>query len=233
MENIPEYSKYIEYTNLGSMKSKDIKTFVETANVKEYAGVCLQSGSLPVANKYKSEDLKLITVAGFPPIYSFGMIKNNPKFQLSLGLYNKYEINKIHNIIDSGLADELDLVFPMYWFMSGKLVRIHKFLKGVKQRFKKPVKVIIELGTVFTQNTSLYEILDILEQANIDYLKTNTGLLPQTFDKLYENLLYLDVLMKDLNKVLPVKASGGIRTKDQIDKLVKIGIPRIGTSSIL
>lgn len=229
-------NSYIEYTNLKSPKTKEIRKLVETANEKGYKGVCLQPGDLSVANKYKSKDLKIVTVAGFPPIQTFHLFKSNTEnhhLKLALGFYNKEQLDTIKYLCDTNTSDELDVVFPLYWYMTGKLVRIHKFLKGIKERYQRPVKVIIELGTIFNDRVALYEIMDILQQANIDYLKTNTGLIKQDFKKLYSTLLYLKVLMKDLDKELPIKASGGIRTKEEVLKLIKCGICRVGTSSAI
>lgn len=238
MESMPkvvkDYSKYIEYTNLKSPSSKEIKKFVQTANEENYLGVCLQPGDLGVAAKYSNPDLKLITVAGFPPIHTFKYFADgkNRRIQLALGLYGPKEIDDIKGIIDSGLADELDLVFPVYWYIQGQFVRIHKFLKGVKTRYKRPVKVICELGTIFTKTVSLYEIVDLLRQSGVDYFKTNTGLIKQDFDRLLSSILYTQMLMKDMNIPMEIKASGGIRTEKQVKKLIQLGVKRIGTSAI-
>ena len=167
------YQRHIEYTNLKSPASKEIRNIVEIANDKDYFGVCLNSECLSVANKYKGKNLKIITVAGFPPIHSYSLFADgkNKQIQLALGLYNKQEIDKIKGIIDSGLADEIDLVFPIYWYVTGHFLKIHKFLKGIRNRYAGKLKVICELGTIFNQQTALYEIVDLLRQSGIDYFK--------------------------------------------------------------
>jgi len=232
---MPNYSRYIEYTNLTSPKSKDIKNLIEVANKNNYAGVCLQPCSLRVADKYRKPDLKLITIAGFPPIHTFHLFtEQNKKFQLVLGLYKNQDITEMKNLLDSKYVDELDIVFPFYWYVSGKFVKIHKFLKGLKNYTPKPIKVIIELGTIFKKDVPLFEIIDLLKQANIDYLKTNTGLIKQDFDKrLYPAILSLKALLSDLSVDIKLKASGGIKTDDHVKKLVRLGINRIGTSSTI
>jgi len=231
-----DYSKHIELTNLKSPSSKEIRAFVETANAKGYLGVCLQSSDLGVAAKYKRPDLKLITVKGFPPIQSFSLFskpKQDPRLQLYLGLYNSKELADIERLINSGLADELDLVFPMLWYAQGKFTKIYKFLSSIKKRYERPVKVICELGTIFQNRVNVYEIYSLLVDSGVDYFKTNTGLLKQDFNSLVVHLQHLQILQADMGlPKLKLKASGGIRTEEQVKFLINMGIDRIGTSSI-
>jgi deoxyribose-phosphate aldolase len=233
---ISSVAKYVEYTNLKSMKSKDIEKFVQTANNKGYVGVCLQPGDLAVAKKVRRPDLKLVTVVGFPPIHTFSLFKDPTKrnLQLALGLYRKSDIEDIRWLIETDLSDELDVVFPIYWYVTGQFVRIHKFLKGIKDQYKKPVKVITELGTIFNKGIPLYEILDLLKQSGVDYFKTNTGLIPQKdANSLKLAIVHLKMLMADMDIEMPIKASGGIRSLEQAVELVNMGVQRIGTSSII
>lgn len=225
-----DWKSIIEYTNLKSPKSKDIKAFVKKANQEKYYGVCMQHGDLGVAAKVRVPELKLITVAGFPPFQAWPLYqtRKDPRIQLYLGLYTKKEIDRVKSIIDDPLVDELDLVFPMYWYARGELARIYKFFKGVKQRFKKPVKVITELGTIFKNRINLFEIADLIEQSGVDFFKTNTGLIPTNFTMMAAGIQEV----RDLKPNLHFKASGGIRTLSQVRFLMSLGVERIGTSNI-
>ena len=225
----PEYRNLIEYTHIKSPSSKDIKKFIEKAKEEKYYGVCLNYNNINVATKY-TDQLKFITVAGFPPISYYNYFKNrkDPRINFFLGMYRSQDIDTIKEIIDDPRVDELDLVFPMYWYAKGELVRIYKFFKGIKKRFKKPVKVITELGTIFRNRTTLFEISDLIEQSGVDFFKTNTGLIPLDF-----NLLVAGIQeVKDLKPNIRIKASGGIRTLSQVRILQKIGVERIGTSNL-
>lgn len=217
----------IELTNLKSPKSKEIKEFVETAIVKGFYGVCLLSGDLLVASKYKTDSLKLITVAGFPAIHMYPLIKDK-RYSLLLGWYTRAEISKIKDIILQDTADELDIIFPFYWYAKGNLKRIEWFIRGVKKRFKKPVKVIIELGTLIRSEEEIKKVCDLLKKCNIDFVKTNSGLIPQP------STIALPVSLRLLKKhtKYPIKASGGIRTLEDVKALIdEFGVARIGTSS--
>jgi deoxyribose-phosphate aldolase len=79
---------------------------------------------------------------------------------------------------------------------------------------------------------ALYEVIDLLRQSGVDYFKTNTGLIKQDFDKLLASILFTQMLMKDMDIPMDIKASGGIRTEKQVKKLIQLGVKRIGTSSI-
>lgn len=231
-----DYSKYIEYTNLKSPSSEEIKRIVKTANNNNYYGVCLNPSDLSVAAKYKSSELKLITVVGFPPIYTYPFYSNKPSnpLLLNLGLYNRNMVKKLNYVIDSNLADEIDLVLPVFWFVTGKFVRIQRFLSSIKKRYNKPIKVICELGTLFNDRVALYEMYRLLVDSDVDYFKTNTGLLKQDFNKLVLSIQNLNLVVQDFGLPrLKLKVSGGVRTIEQIETLIKLGADRIGTSAKL
>jgi deoxyribose-phosphate aldolase len=227
MDNI-EWKSTIEFTNLKSPHSKEIKTMVEKANAEKYYGVCLLPGDLGVANKYRSPELKLITVAGFPPISAYSLILNNPrKFALALGYYRRENIEKIKEITNEGLADELDIIFPLFWYFKGYLLRITKFLTNIKKEYKRPLKVIIELGTIFRDEKMLWEISNILQDSGVDYLKSNSGLIKQDYRELLKHTREIINITK-----LPTKISGGIRYESEVIELLSLGVKRIGTSGI-
>lgn len=219
-------NKYIEYTYLKYLTSKEIKKFVKTANKNNYYGVCMPQGNSYLVKQYLSKDQKSITIAGFPHYTWWERIQKETKLQVALGMYHKQAQEKLKDIINNPSIDELDIIFPIEWYTQNKLLRITKFLSGVKKRFNQPVKVIIELGTIFTEEKHLFTICKVLKDSGIDFIKTNSGILKQDFFNLYKSIQKL----KDYT-LLPIKASGGIKTKEQINQLVNLGVKRIGTSA--
>lgn len=230
MNPVKDYRRTIELTNLKSPTSKEIKAFVEKANQEKYLGVCMQYGDLGVAAKYRDPGLKLITVAGFPPMSSWPIFKTSKDQRLyfHLGRYTSRDIDTIKGICDNPIVDELDLVFPMLWYAKGELARIYHFFKGVKNRFKKPVKVITELGTIFKNRISLFEIADLIEQSGVDFFKTNTGLIPSDFNMTVAGIQEV----RNMKPHMRFKASGGIRTVEQVQFLMRLGVERVGTSNL-
>lgn len=98
----------------------------------------------------------------------------------------------------------------------------------VKQNFKKPVKVITELGTIFKNLVNLFEISDLIEQSGVDFFKTNTGLIPPNVHMTAAGIQEV----KNLKPNMRFKASGGIRTLNQVAYFKSLGVERIGTSVI-
>ncbi len=221
----------VELTNLKSPRSKELKHLTKKANLEGYLGVCVQPQDLMVVKKYAREGLKIVTIAGFPPIDLFsridGLIKKDFRYNFLLGHYTRKEIQKIREISEENIADELDIIFPFSWHTMGYDKRILHFLKGVKKIFPGKVKVIIELGTIFKKEEHLKKVCSLIEEAGIDIVKTNSGLIKQSFINLLENILNLKKITK-----LPIKASGGIRTVGEAMMLVQSGVTRIGTSNL-
>lgn len=220
----------IELTNLGYMTAKDIKEMVTKAKENSYYGLCVRYENVHLVAKeiFKQQaKLKIITVAGFPS-YRLKLDFSKPPhvFQLGLYTYARRSIDEIRYMVNSE-ADEIDLVFPIWWYSRGNLVRITKFFSGIRALTDKPLKVICEVGTLFKGYQGLYEITNILNETGIDYFKTNTGLIKQDFSELVD-------IIKKVQEIshLPIKASGGIRTEEQVKILSNLGVSRIGTSSI-
>lgn len=229
MENT-NWRQKIEYTNLKSPSAKELKNFVKTADNENYYGVCLLYGNLGIArNIVLNKNLKLITVAGFPSIWAYDLIKAQPaKYALrGLGMYNQAEIDAIKSITDLNEADELDIVFPFYWYVRGYLLRCTHLIAGIKKLYKKPLKVIIELGTLINGEKNIHEICSIINDSGADFVKTNTGLVNRSFDTLIDKLTMLKSFTDK-----PIKASGFIRTEKQVKQLIELGVTRIGTSGI-
>jgi deoxyribose-phosphate aldolase len=219
----------VELTNLNNPKSKVIAQLTKEAISKGYYGVCVLANCIGIADRVRKSsnaDIKIITVAGFPPVRAYGKMAN-PTYQLVLGHYTKKELALVKDICNNPNVDELDLVFPMFLYYRGRKKRIEWLLRGIKQRFNKPVKVIIELGTIFKKEENLKEICAILKRAGVDIVKTNTGLIKQDFEDLAD---HLQTLIKCTR--LPIKASGGIRTVKQAEVLSALGVARIGTSCL-
>jgi len=231
-----KYGNMIDLTNLHSPTTRETKDLLKTAKNEQCYGICINSECIDIANKYRDKSVKIITVAGFPPVNAFryfSKCNNKSPLVLYLGLYSKSELYRLNTIIDSDLTDELDLVFPMMLYTKGKLLRITKFLSGITKRYNKPVKVICELGTIFQRAEPLYEIYSILNDSGVSFFKTNTGLIKQDFNQLVQSIQTLNMVVKDFGITkLQLKASGGIRTESQIETLINLGVNRIGMSTI-
>ena len=67
---------------------------------------------------------------------------------------------------------------------------------------------------------------EICNETGVDFIKTSTG-----FGTRGASLNDIEIINKYKNDKLKVKASGGIRTKEDAEKYIKLGVSRIGTSN--
>ena len=91
-------------------------------------------------------------------------------------------------------------------------------LKGCK------LKVIIE--TALLSNDEKVKACEICAKVGVDFVKTSTG-----FASSGAKLKDIELMRKNLPANIKIKASGGIKTKEQAKDLVKAGADRLGTSS--
>ncbi|MCB9202764.1 MAG: deoxyribose-phosphate aldolase [Flavobacteriales bacterium] len=138
-------------------------------------------------------------------------------------------------------ADELDFVINYNEFKKGnhKLI-LEEFINCTRFCLEKGkvVKWIIETAALTEEEIiSICELLSRTaqeefsqEQLNSIFLKSSTGYydaVPNGASK--ENI----ELMIKHGSPLPVKASGGIKTKEDAEKYIALGVKRIGTSNAL
>lgn len=216
-----------EYVNLKNYSSKVLKKLILKVADSECDTLCLPPNTTFLANKLLKGKLSLGTVIGFPTKREIQMIQKRPNLGLYLGKYSKNQIQEIRFIAQTQQVDELTLMFPNYWYSKKYLVRTKDFLSGVKSKFQKPVRVNIELGTVFGDKLNLWTINNILEEAKVDYIQTSFGFLPQQFNQLMAKLGLLQTITK-----LPIHVTG-VFTKDQIKELADIHIQRIITDVLI
>ena len=65
----------------------------------------------------------------------------------------------------------------------------------------------------------------ICNETFVNYIKTSTG-----FGTRGADVHDIEIINKNKNDLLEVKASGGIKTLDQVNKYIDLGVTRIGTS---
>jgi deoxyribose-phosphate aldolase len=98
-------------------------------------------------------------------------------------------------------------------------------IKEIKKICSKVVlKVIIETSLLKTkENVMVATILSVLSKA--DYVKTSTGFYGGADKELTK------VMMESVNGYALIKASGGIKDKNDCVDYINMGVNRIGTSS--
>lgn len=205
-----EIGKYIDHTNLKmSATENDIAKLCHEAIEYGFETVCVNPYYVTLAKDLlKDTNIGVCTVVGFP----LGM--NTPKVKA----YEAIEAT------ENG-ADEIDMVINVgalkdkdYEYVKSEIEEIRDSIDG------KTLKVIIE--TSLLSKDEIIKMTEICNDTFVNFIKTNTG-----FGSRGVTLEDVELINKHKNEVLEIKASGGIKTYDQMNKLIEAGATRIGTSN--
>ncbi|SKC17176.1 deoxyribose-phosphate aldolase [Dyadobacter psychrophilus] len=207
-------SAYIDHTLLTANASEtDVRKLCEEAWVHQFKAVCVA----PTYVAYTAEMLEfcpvkieIATVIGFPFGYATAAVK----------------IFEASNALQNG-ATELDVVMNIAQFKSMAYLSVREELTQIAALAHERnaiIKVIIE--TSYLDSFDLYTACEICAEANADFVKTSTGFAPQGADP---------EIVRKMRSILPpgikIKASGGIKTREQALAMIDAGAERIGTSA--
>lgn len=214
-----ELAKTIDHTLLrADATSADVEQLCVEAARYHFAAVCLFPHWVPLAaGLLRGRDVKTCTVISFP----FGA--DTPKIKALAA----------DDAVQRG-ADEIDVVINVQAFLSGEFGLVRDELTGVVRatdvrgenlsRGHVIVKAIIE--TCYLDDKMKRLACRICEQAGVDFVKTSTGLGPHG-----ATVKDVELLRDCLDARIGVKASGGIRTAADVERMVGAGAVRVGTSA--
>jgi deoxyribose-phosphate aldolase len=205
-------NEYIDHTNLKPDATKmAIEQLCGEALEHNFKAVCVSPYFVKHAfEKLKHSDVKVATVIGFPMGYSCAAAK----------------VEEVKRALNDG-AHELDVVVNIQAIKAGDYNYIKNELESIctythiKNHI---VKVIIEIGLLSQQE--IINTCKVYEEVGVDFVKTSTGVIGR-------GVTTADIIL--LKKILPakikVKASGGIKTLEQVKDLIEAGADRIGASA--
>ena len=128
----------------------------------------------------------------------------------------KTKLSETIELILNGV-DELDFMINQVYLHSGLYTEVEEELDILIARCRESD----------VKSKIICEIINILQP---DYTKTSTGMLKNGY---VVNTNDIVILRSKLEKHIKIKASGGIRTKEQVIDLIHFGAQRVGTSSAL
>ena len=141
-------------------------------------------------------------------------------------------------------ADELDFVINYEAFKKGEIEKVKEEVETVTSivlREAKVVKWIIE--TAALTDSQIVELTQLIRDIVINnlgeeyaprvFVKSSTGFYRTPNDEPNGANEHVIKLMLANAGSLPVKASGGVRTAEEAEKMIALGVKRIGTSSAL
>ncbi len=202
-------NKLIDHTFLKAEGTKkDIDKILEEAITYDFKSVCLQPCWVEYAvESLKKTDVLVCTTIGFP-----------------LGA-NTTE-TKVYETVDALKkgAHEIDMVLNVGWVKDGLYDKVEAEIKAVKDACQNnTLKVILE--TCYLTKSEIEKASEAAISAGADFIKTSTGFGSGGATK--EDV----ALMKKIAKDKGVKASGGVRSLEDLKTMVEAGATRIGASS--
>jgi deoxyribose-phosphate aldolase len=202
---------YIEHTNLKpTLTISDVDKLVEEARQFGFVGVCVPPFWVKRARReIGKEKIFLVTVAGFPLGYNMTETK----------------LDEIQRAIDNG-ADEIDVVWNVSAFKTGlpwTKIDIAK-CSALAHNHQKLLKVILE--TAYLSDAEIERACKICADAGADFVKTSTG-----FATAGATVHHITIMKKSVPDHVGIKASGGIKTHEQVVAMIEAGATRIGTSA--
>ena len=206
-----DLAKMIDHTNLkASTVKEEILKLTKEAKEYQFASVCVNPTWVELAaQELKGTDVKVCTVIGFP-----------------LGANTKeVKVYETKDAIEKG-AEEIDMVINIAKLKDGDDDYVESEIAGVVEasKGKAIVKVIIE--TCLLTDDEKKQVCSLAVKAGADFVKTSTGF--STGGATIEDV----ALMKQtVGAHVGVKASGGIRSKEDAQAMVHAGATRIGASS--
>ena len=206
------YNQYIDHTLLRpNATNEEMDTLINEAIENKFKSVCVN----PFWVKYCKEKLKgsevlVCTVIGFP----LGANTLDTK------------VFETHKAIEQG-ADEIDMVINISKLIEGDYDYILNEIKSIKRACgQKVLKVIIE--TCLLNDYQKRAACIAVVNAKADYIKTSTGF--STGGATFEDIILFKEEVCDNCKI---KAAGGIKTFEDLCKMIELGADRIGTSSAI
>jgi len=218
------YNKLIDYTYLSEDANIDkIEEICKQAKENGFYSVCIRPPFVSYAvNFLEGSDVKVVAVISFH--------KGDDKTQ--------EKIVEAQKSISNG-ADEIDMV--MNWKLLQKYFKESDDdkKKDIEQKLYNDIrkvvdvchgsngallKVIIESGELTLEQ--IKKACEICTKAGVDFVKTSTGYASRGAE--IDKVRFMRSILPDHIKI---KASGGIRTLQDIESFVNAGADRIGTSS--
>ena len=127
-------------------------------------------------------------------------------------------------VLDQG-AMEIDMVMNITAFRSKEYEEVANGIYAIVEAAEgRIVKVILE--TCLWNNDQIEIACEIVKDAKAQFVKTSTG-----FSKHGADISHVKIMRKIVGDIFGVKASGGIRSFNDLLSMIQAGANRIGTSS--
>jgi deoxyribose-phosphate aldolase len=209
---VDQYAQMIDHTLLkADASTANIQKLAEEAKQYRFASVCVNPNKVATAYEILKDtpSVKVCTVIGFPLGATLTEVK---VFETKLA-------------IEQG-ATEVDMVISIGALKEGNDQYVLQDIQAVVEeaRGKALVKVILE--TCLLTEDEIVRGSQLAVQAGADFVKTSTG-----FSTGGATTEVVALMRKTVGEKVGVKASGGIRSADDMKAMIEAGANRIGASA--
>ena len=204
------YNKMIDHTVLkADTPLETVKRICDEAMEYGFASVCINPCHVAYCADYlKDSDVNVCTVIGFPLGANTSAVK---AFETKDAIANG--------------ADEIDMVMNIGALKDKNYDLVRDDVKAVVEAANGTlVKVILET-CLLTEDESK-KACELCVEAKADYVKTSTG-----FSTRGATIEDVRIMKEAVHGKAKVKAAGGVRTPEDMVKIVAAGADRIGTSA--
>lgn len=208
----PNYAPLIDHTLLKPEATPEqVAQLCYEAKKYNFASVCINPSWVPLAAQLlHGSNVKVCTVIGFPLGATAPEVK----------------AFEAENAIKQG-ANEIDMVINIGALKARDLEMVARDIRGVvktSHNLGSIVKVIIETTLLTDEDKTLACLIS--KEADADFVKTSTG-----FAGGGATVHDVALMRRVVGPEMGVKASGGVKTFEDADSMVKAGATRIGASA--
>lgn len=205
---VENLARYVDHTLLKpeATEAEVVAAIADAAEVGAYS-VCLSPSVLPVV---VPEGLKLTAVLGFPSGKHHSSIK----------------AAEARLAAEQGV-DELDMVIDLGAAINGDYDSVQADIEAVREAAPHPIVLKVIMESAALSDEAIVAVSRAAENAGADFVKTSTGFHPAGGASVHAVAL----MKQTVGDRLGVKASGGIRTRQDAEAMIAAGATRLGLSS--
>lgn len=209
--NNAELLKFVDHTLLKAFATwEDIKILCNEAVEYNTASVCIPPCYIKRVHDTYGSNINICTVVGFPLGYSVTEAK----------------LAECKQAIKDG-ANEIDMVVNISDVKNKQYKKVEEEIAAVRKEVgSKILKVIVE--TCYLTEDEKIEMCHAVTNSGADYIKTSTG-----FGTGGATIEDVKLFKRNIGSNVKIKASGGIKTINDMKEFIDEGCSRIGTSSAI
>ena len=202
---------HIDHTLLKAFSTWDqIKALCDDAVEYKTASVCIPPSFVKRVKETYGDALNVCTVIGFPLGYNTTAVK---AFEVREAIAEG--ASEVDMVINIGALKDKD-----YDYVQNEIAELKKAAGD------KILKVIVE--TCYLTEEEKVKVCELVTNAGADYIKTSTG-----FGTGGATIEDINLFKEHIGPAVKMKASGGVKTVEDLEMFLGAGCERIGTSSAI